>query len=305
MAFANGSSHRLCYIKEDTFNVIPDTPTMQEIGITSCDLKLTRSSFQSATLRSDGQLEDITLGSNQVTNGFAFELNYGDYDDILAGAVDGEWVGNVLECAQIPQSFTFERGFGDVNQYGTYTGCKIDTFGLSVQVESIITGTFGIIGAGALPFSTTPLDASPLTPSGNKRYNSFTGTIVEGGSVIGVVTGIDLSLSMSRSLDMTIFSGPTASNINRGRAIMTGTLSAFFEDETLFNKFANETESSVEFTIGDGITKSYIYNISRLKYTDANINVSDEGTVTMSMPFTALLDSATGTNVTVTRIPGV
>lgn len=305
MTYASGSAHGLRYVKETVFNVTPTTPTMQDIGYTSCDLKLSRGSFQSNTIRSDGQIEDITLGSDEITNGFGFEFNYGDYDDILAGVLDGEWDADILKCGQTPSSFTFERHFGDIAKDAVYTGCKIDTFNLSVQTESIITGSFGIVGAGYVPFSGTPLDPDPLATTGNPRFNAFTGTIKEGGVTIGVVSGIDLTLAMSRVLDRTIFSGRTASNVNRGRANLTGTLTAFFENETLFNKFANDTYSSLEFTIGDGVSKSYTFLIPRLKYTDADVSVDSEGSIEMSMPFQSLLDTTEATNLVITRIPGV
>jgi hypothetical protein len=92
-----------------------------------------------------------------------------------------------------------------------------------------------------------------------------------------------------------------AAGITSGRSNLTGTLSAFFQDTTLFNKFVNETESSVEIVLGNGTTKSYTILIPRLVYSGSDTAVSGEGPISLSMPFQALYDSTAQTNLSITR----
>jgi hypothetical protein len=87
-----------------------------------------------------------------------------------------------------------------------------------------------------------------------------------------------------------------------GKSMVSGTVTAYFQDTSLLNKFVNETESSIEFTLTDG-THSYDFLLPRVKYTGAPPNVSSDKPITLAMPFTALLDSVTGTNFQITRTP--
>jgi len=69
----------------------------------------------------------------------------------------------------------------------------------------------------------------------------------------------------------------------------------------MFNKFVNETVSSVEIVLGNGTTKSYTILIPRLVYSGSDTAVSGEGPITLSMPFQSLLDPTEQTNLKITR----
>jgi len=69
----------------------------------------------------------------------------------------------------------------------------------------------------------------------------------------------------------------------------------------MFNKFVNETVSSVEIVLGNGTTKSYTITIPRLVYSGSDTAVSGEGPITLSMPFTALYDPTEMTNLKIVR----
>ncbi len=95
-----------------------------------------------------------------------------------------------------------------------------------------------------------------------------------------------------------------AAGIVPGRINCTGTVSAFFSDMAMMNKFLNETESSLTVVLGDGATKSYRITLPRIKYSGGNNPVSDEGPIQLDMPFQALLDNTAQTNIIIDRIPG-
>ena len=66
----------------------------------------------------------------------------------------------------------------------------------------------------------------------------------------------------------------------------------------------DEEESSLRLTIGDGIKQSYVITLPRIKYNGGDNPVDGEGPITLSMPFQALYDSCTGTNIRIDSIPG-
>jgi len=197
--------------------------------------------------------------------------------------------------------FTIEREFSDITQYGVFTGCYINTFNLSIAANAIVTGTFGVVGKSA-SYSGAPLDAAPTASQTNSPFDSFTGTLDEGGSTIAVVTAIDISIDNGVTPAFVVGSNSSARNV-AGRSNVTGTVTAFFEDATLLNKFINETESSLELTLGSGTATSYVIELPRIKYSGGDNSVNDEGPIEITMPFQALYDSSEATNIKITRVP--
>jgi hypothetical protein len=304
MTFSTGGFHGLAYVPEVTFGVTPSTPTMIALRNKGSDLGVNKDSFQSEELRSDRQISDLRHGAVKVSGGFDFELSYGEYDAILEMALFSAWNTNVLKAGTTAKSATFERAFGDITKYGVFTGCMVDSLSLTVPSNGMVTGKVGLIGKNALPISGTPLDATPTASQTNSPFDGFTGEVKEGGTTNAVVTSV--SLDLKNSLDPAFVLGSNiAAAITPGRSNLTGTLSAWFDSETMLNKFINETESSLEFTLGNGTTKSYTFLVPRIKYSGGgSVQVSGEGRIALSMPWQALYHTSTGSNIQITRIPG-
>lgn len=298
---ATGGFSGIRYVEEVTWGTTPSTPTMIDLRNTGTSLVLSKDTFQSEELRSDRHISDFRHGTQQVGGDINFELSYGEYDAFLEAALFGTWATNVLKGGVDETFFTLERSQLDITQFGVFTGCYINTFNLTVAANAIVAGSFSVVGREA-SYSGTPLDASPTASLTNSPFDSFTGTLAEGGSTIAVVTGIDFTLE--NNVEPTFVVGSNLSNCNvAGRSNLTGTLTAYWEDATLLNKFINETESSLELTLGDSVSESYVIEIPRLKYGGGDNSVSDEGPIEISMPFQALYDETEDTNIKITRIP--
>ena len=84
---------------------------------------------------------------------------------------------------------------------------------------------------------------------------------------------------------------------------LSGTVSAFFDDITLYNKFINETASSLQFELTDTAGNSYFVYMPNIKYMSGNPDVSDDGSVTISMAFAGVKDTATGKTLIIQRKP--
>jgi len=70
--------------------------------------------------------------------------------------------------------------------------------------------------------------------------------------------------------------------VEKGRANNTISLSSFFVDSTLFNKFINETESSL-VTILEGVDGSMSFEYPVVKYTSGAPEVGGEGSITQTL----------------------
>lgn len=311
---ANGSRHSIYAVAEQTYGVTPTDPAFDTVRITGTTLGLSKDSLQSEEIRSDRQIADFRLGANQVGGDVNFELSYGTFDPFLVAALlSSDWAIDTpvagtdqIKVGQNRYSFTFLRQFDDLNgaKNYVYTGCELNTLNLTISANAMITGSFSVIGQGQqvladLASMGTPTFAPASTTS---PLDSFTGALNEAGVPIAVVT--EITLSLANGIEPRFVVGSKNSILpSVGRSNLTGQVTAYFEDSTLVQKFIDETESSIEFDLPDGAGNTLKFIIPRIKYTGGQPDVSGEGPITLAMPFQALLDPATGTNLIIERTP--
>lgn len=304
--FATGGFHGTRYCKESAFGVTPVNPAMRGLRHTSNSLILSKDSFQSNELRADAQISDLRHGNRRAGGDIGIEMSFAEYDDFLAAALRSSWSGDTSGPATLTAgtdmtSFTIERVFNDIGQFQVFTGCEVNSFSFSVRTNAMVTGGIGLVGKD-VAFAVAPLDPEPLPGAPHAPFDGFKGELREGDAAIAVVTGLQLSISNGIEPAFVIGSD-TAAALTAGRINVSGTLSAYFRNMDLLQKFVNEAESSLSFTLGDGDSASYVFTLPRIKYSGGDNPVDGEGPVMLSMPFQALYDEATGTNIKVERIP--
>lgn len=305
---SSGARHSLSMILESTRGTTPATPTMSPIRHTSCSLKPMSDFFQSQELRSDRQITDIIQGGYHVAGDIGFELSYGgSFDTIWEALLQGTWSTNVLKAGTTRRYFTIEQLFADQssgdNPYHRFRGCEIAAMSLSVKANSKVEGSISVVGKdlaldSAIISGETYASASTTTP-----FNSFSGTITEGGSTIAIVT--ELSLNLDNGITPIFFVGSQASgDPDVGRSNLTGSLSVQFRNATLLQKFLAGTESAIVLTLTDPAGNDLAINLPRIKYTDCTNDVTNEQSIIQTLPLQALLDSATAlSNIVLTRTP--
>jgi hypothetical protein len=299
MPIASGARHGLRYVPESTTGVTPST-TPAALRHTTCSLMLTKESITSNELRDDRQIADMRMVGTKAGGDIGFELSFGEYDTLLEALFMGAWDDDELVSGVQMRSFTFERAFTDVGQYEVFTGCHVNQMTLSVQPNAMTTGTFSLVGKGA-GFSASPLSASPTASKTGPVLDGMSGVLKEGGAQVAFITGIELTFA--NGIDPKFVVGSkVAEAFVPGRSNVTGKVSAFFLGPEMISKFIQETPSSLEITLGDGGVGSYKLLLPRIKYSGSDNPASDEGVIMLDMPFQALLDPVTGTNIKLTRI---
>ena len=97
MSEANLSS--VAKIAEVTLGTTPATPELTIVGITGESLKNAKETVASQTIRADRQVPDLVKVGTSPEGGYDFELNYGDYDQELRGALGSAAWSNHAEAA--------------------------------------------------------------------------------------------------------------------------------------------------------------------------------------------------------------
>jgi hypothetical protein len=228
-------------------------------------------------------------------------------DDAEGESVTVTPLTETLKAGTARRSFSFLRHFTDLESgdkpYHLFKGVEVNAFNLAVPANGMITGSFGLVGQGLVgPLSDmtdygTPTYGDPTT---TKPMDSFTGSITEGGSSIAIVT--ELSLALANGLaPRNIIGSKETIQPTIGRSNLTGSITAYFENASLFEKFVNETESALNFDLPDPAGNSYEFDLPRIKYNGGQPDVSGEGSVTLNMPIQALRDATEGSNLVIRK----
>lgn len=308
---ADGSRHSMRFVEEVTYGVAPTDPVFDIIRHTGTTLGLSKESLQSEEIRDDRQITDFRHGARQVGGDINIELSYGSFDKILEALLGGTWQADTpslgtdqLKAGTIRRSFTIERFFGDIQSadkpYHRFTGVEFNTLQLQINANAIVTGVIGVVGKDMVT-DTSPLAGATYNPATTTSpLDSFTGTLNENGTPIAVITEIQLNLD--NGLDPRFVVGSkTTLRPSIGRSNVSGQITAYFENSLLLEKFINETESNIEFNLPDGAGNNLRVILPRIKYNGGQPDVQGEGPITLAMPFQALLDPVTKTNIIIER----
>lgn len=310
---SDGSRHSMYLVPEVTFGTTPATPAFVPIRHTGTTLALSKNTMQSEEIRPDRQISDYRHGAYQVGGDISVELSYGSFDTLLEAVTLGAWQTGVpaagtdeLKAGTTRRSFSILRHFSDLgavnNPYHTFRGVEINNMSLSVAPDAIVTATFSAVGQGMETSNVTATGATFASASTTGVLDSFTGELKESGATIAVITEIQINLENGIEPRFVVGSKETI-RPQVGRSNLSGQITAYFENSTLLNKFINETESSIEFTLPDAAGNQYKFILPRIKYNGGQPDVSGQGAVMLTMPFQALYDPTTSTNVLIQRTP--
>ena len=304
MAIANGAQHSLHYIAESTYGTTPSTPTWTPLPHTGTTLALTKDGIESEKLRGDRQVEDFRHGNKSISGDVSAEMEYGAFDDILEAVMCGSWSTNVLKTGTTRRSYSLERKFADLAtpEFHRYTGVEFNSLALSIAPNAMVGATLSVIGKD-LALATAEVASSTYSADvGNTPFDSFTGSITEGGSSIATVTSLDITIENGLEPLFSVGSD-TTNRPSIGKSRVTGTLTTYFDSKALYEKFINETASEIVCTLTDVDGNSLQIDIPNVKYNSGQPDVAGEGAVTVSMDFVALYSSGDASQLVITRTP--
>jgi len=298
---AAGSQTITKIIRELVWGTTPaTTPTFITLPVESNSLLLSKTTLTDNSLLSTRMGGDVRPGMRKVAGDLKFNYRTGDFDDILANLFQAEWATNNLKPGKTAISHSIETGYTDISQFQIFKGLQANTLSLSVKPNSLISATVGFIGKDAAAFTATTGATTTTAVTGKEAFDSFTGSMTEGGSAIATVTGIDLAYTNNLVESNVLFSNVLGA-ILAGNIGLTGTLTAQFLDVSLYNKFMNGTSTSIAFTLTGTDTKIHTWTIPKVIYTSGDINPSGPGELSLSLKFTAQYNSGTTNKVSIDR----
>lgn len=304
--FSQGSRTSLSYVEETTFGVTPGTPSLTALPKATHSLGLTKDRVQGTDITPDRMPRTDRHGNRQVAGDIVGALRKGDYDPFLESAFMSSFSGDVLTIGTTLKSFSIEDGFEDINQYRIFTGCAVSQASFSIKPNQEVTTTFSMVGKDMSGWTSTSVDPTKTPYSTNQPFDAYSGDlkIADSGSSLAslaVITALDFSINNNLAATFVVGS-PSTPQLEYQNVTVEGTISAYFEDLSLFNRFLNETETALEFSVDDPTgANPYTFLMPRVKFNTGDLPLEGATSRMLSISFSTIYDTTEGTLLKLTR----
>ena len=301
MAFSQGSRSSLSFVTEATFGTTP-AGSFANLPFSTHSLNLTKDVLTGTDIEADRMPRVNRQGNRQVGGDIVVDLRDGDYDLLLESAMLGAFATNVLKVGVAPKFFSIEDYASDIDQARLFTGMSVSTMGISLAPNQMVTTTFGMVGKDMTMSAT---EKTQTAASGAQPFDAYSGDISIGNvgspSAVAIVTALDFTLNNSYAPTFVI-GDDSAPSLEYGRAEVEGTMTAYFENAALIDRFLNETETAIQVSVDDPTgANAYTFDFPRVKINSADVGVDGPTSRMVTMSFVALYDSTMGTNFQITR----
>ena len=301
MPFSQGSRSSLSFVTEVTFGTTP-AGSFTNLPFTTHSLNLTKDRVAGNDIQSDRMPRVDRHGNRQVAGDIVVDLRDGVYDTFLESAMLNTWATNVLKVGVTPKFLSIEDYAADIDQARLFTGMTVSTMGISLAPNQMVTTTFGMVGKDMTVSAT---QKTQTAAANNAPFDAYSGDIAIGNvgssSAVAIVTGLDFTLNNSFAPTFVI-GDSSAPSLEYGRAEIEGTITAYFEDTALINRFLNETETELEVSVNDPTgTNAYTFLFPRIKINSADVPVDGPTSRIINMSFVALFDATEASNLVITR----
>ena len=300
MAFAQGSNSRIAYGIESTFGTAASTYTTLPINTSS--LNMTKNLMTGNQLLPDRMPRTERHGTRQIAGDIVADLCANDFDDLIRSAMLSDWSTNVIKVGTTPVFLTIEDYASNIDQARLFTGCSVNSMAISLAPDQMVTTTFGLVGKDMV-ISATEKTAS--APSGNVPFDAYSGNLaignVGGSSSVAIVTAFDFNITNSFGPTNVIGENTTPS-LEYGRAVVSGSFTAYFENDALINRFINETATEIEVSVDDPLgSNPYTFLFPQAKINSADVSLDGPMSRSISVSFSALYNATEGSNLVITR----
>jgi hypothetical protein len=278
-------------------------PTLNTLLVVSESLTTNFQTIESEAVVGDRQVQDIVRVGKICEGDINTELNYGNLDDFFRGGLAGAWVTDLLENGSTLVSYGLEKEMSDLGIFYRFVGARVNTLAINMALQSMITGTVGVMAKGGVFANSTFGDGSPVDATTNPSMVTLsTLTLNEGGTGLACPTSFNFQfnneLRQKRCLGEDDISG-----INLGIFRASGTLEAYFEDRTYVDKLIADTPSDFEIIAQDSDGNSYTFTFPRFKFQtlDGPANTGRSQDVMQTLTWTAYKDPSSGITASITR----
>jgi len=203
------------------------------------------------------------------------------------------------ETAQTDDSFSIEHFHDDVDESELFTGCKVNSVNVALPPTGMATIGIDFMGKD-ITTAQAEYFTSPTATTNTGILASVNGLAYALGSRQTVLTGLTINVAGNMSAEPVVGSN-TYPDIFEGRVVVTGELTAFFENGDLRDAFIDEDEVALMFVFTTSNAKNpdfVSFVMPRVKLGSATKDDGEKGLV-QTISYQALFnDTGTGEDKT-------
>jgi hypothetical protein len=155
-----------------------------------------------------------------------------------------------VQLGTTKKSFVLEKEWPDANggagEFMSFTGMRVSMLELAIATGSILTGRFSFSGLGGTPAAATVGTGGRVAAAANSVLNSIdniTGILQNGAALPATLDLSNISFSLNNNpRPQPAIGNVQAVGIGIGRALVTGTLTAYFETRAMLEEYTNFTQ---------------------------------------------------------------
>jgi hypothetical protein len=178
-----------------------------------------------------------------------------------------------------------------------FSGCLINGFTANLPPTGIATLDFDVMGQDVTT-AAGQYFTSPTAATTTGSLAAVNGVVRAGGVAVGILTGLTITGAGGFTGDPVVGSNTIPAQF-AGIVQVTGQATAYFESTTLRDVFLNETEIDIigVFTADNTAAADFLSFVMPRVKLGAHDKSDGVGATTVTMPFTALLNTAGGTGI--------
>jgi hypothetical protein len=291
------------------------------LRVTSESLVPAVSTIASEEIDSTRNVSDLNKVSSMGEGEIEFEFKDDAPTDILLQSLIGTTAGNVAVGlvddtdyfnGTTQSSFSIEKKTtdGSTPLYQEYNGMVPSTLELTAESGSFVTGTVGFMGStvnamsgsASLTATDSATETTPFTTVDTNTtvlYDASADSVTyaDYGALPGSAKVTAFSISIDNGLRAQTQIGSTdLAGIGAGRFTVTGSLTVYATNETLFNNYINTTKFGLMFQVGDS-TNNYRFYLPEVKLTSAQVLAGgNDEDVLMELEWQAVKSTISGVN---------
>ena len=221
--------------------------------------------------------------------------------DLVPESVTGATLSTVGKKTYVPKtahtsdSFTVEEWYSDIQQSEVHSGVKIGSWSVTVPASGLVTTDFSAMGQGLKKTGTAQYFTSPAPLTTTGVVAAVNGAVIINGSATNAcVTDFNFSVERAQEASQCIGSN-IAQTIFDGTIRVTGSMSVYFEDGYLRDKFEKEETVSFVLALSSGSQKDadvMTFVLPKAKLSSFSKSDAELG-IMASCDFTAVLNDVT------------
>jgi hypothetical protein len=185
-----------------------------------------------------------------------------------------------------------EKYSSDVDIALLYTECRVGGFNLQMPATGMSTIEFNFTGRDMEIYETAaaPFFTAPAAPSSTHLLAAVNGLLRISGQTVAVITAMNIQNAITLTGDPVVGSN-LVPEIFAGRNVITGQMTAFFQDAVLLNDFKNETEIDALAYLTTASTPgapAMSFYLPRIKLGGADVATTGEQGQMITIPYQAL-----------------